>query len=217
MLNKQGCLAQIVAFLGNYGRRRHGWGRAVTFLLVSCAGLTGCISDVWTGASLVYDRHNVYKKLSDYQLAANANRALYKDKLFKRDDCSIDLAIINGDILLAGHVPTDELRQEANERVTSVGGYRRLFNQLAVSTAGNDTLEDDWITAKIRSQIFADSAIDPHQFKVVTSEQIVYLMGDVIPAEASRVIQFARSCAGVKRVVKLFRYFNLSDKPQENG
>lgn len=182
-------------------------------LFVSTACLTGCITNVWTGVSLVYDRHNIYKKLSDYQLAANASRALYKDKMFKRADCSIDLAIINGDILLAGHVPTDILRQEAFQRITDLCGYRRIFNQLAIGQIANDSLQDDWITAKIRSQIFTDAAIDPHQFKVVTSERIVYLMGDVIPTEANRVIHIARSCSGVKRVVKLFKYYNLSDHP----
>jgi hypothetical protein len=38
-------------------------------------------------------------------------------------------------------------------------------------------------------------------------------MGDVIPKEANIVIQIARECAGVKRVVKLFKYYNLDDKP----
>ena len=195
-MRKQGCLAIL--------------------LMVSTLCLTACITDVWTGATLVYDRHNVYKKLSDLQLAANASHALYyKDQTFKRSDCSIDLAIINGDILLAGHVPTSELREEAFTRITALTGYRRIFNQLSIGGAISDTLQDDWITAKIRSQIFADSKIDPHVFKVVTSEQIVYLMGDVIPMEATRVIHIARSCAGVKRVVKLFKYYNLSDHPQE--
>lgn len=184
-------------------------------LMVSSALLTGCISNVWTGVSLVYDRHSIYKKLSDYQLAANASRALYKNETFKRPDCSIDLAVINGDILLAGHVPTEALREDALQRITALHGYRRLFNQLAIGETTSDALQDNWITTQIRSQIFADSDIDPHKFKVVTSEQIVYLMGDVIPAEATRVIHIARSCAGVKRVVKLFKYYNLSDKPQQ--
>jgi osmotically-inducible protein OsmY len=194
-MHKQGCLALL--------------------LIVITVGLTGCITDVWTGATLVYDRHNVYKKISDLQLAANASHALYKDQTFKSSDCSIDLAVINGDILLAGHVPTSDLREEAFARITALSGYRRIFNQLAIGRERIDPLQDDWITAKIRSQIFADSKIDPHQFKVVTSERIVYLMGDVIPSEAARVIHIARSCMGVKRVVKLFKYYNLSDHPQE--
>lgn len=183
------------------------------FLMLSSALLTGCITDVWTGATLVYDRHNIYKKISDFQLAANANRALYNDKIFKQPGCTIDLAVINGDILIAGRVPTYELRQEAYSRIKALIGYRRIFNQLAIGTATGNTLQDDWITTQIRSQIISDADIDPHMFKVVTCEQIVYLMGDVIPKEASRVIHIARRCDGVKRVVKLFKYYNLSDRP----
>ena len=188
---------------------------AVIWILIFSALLTGCITEVWTGATVVYDRHNIYKKISDYQLAANASRALYKDKVFKRDDCHIDLAIINGDILMAGSVPTAELRKEAFDRISVLKDYRRIFNQLSITQRQDNVIEDDWITAKIRSQIFADSDINPHDFKVVTTNQIVYLMGDVIPEEAARVIHIARACAGVKRVVKLFKYYNLSDHPQE--
>lgn len=190
---------------------KQGW--KIVVLAVVGFLLTACITDVWTGVSLAYDRHNLYKKLSDYQLAANASRALYKDQTFKQADVSIDLAVFNGDILLVGTVPTEALREEAQTRITALTGYRRFFNQLAITHhLTNDGLEDTWITAKIRSGIFADSDIDPHQFKVITSQQIVYLMGDVIPEEANKVIQMARDCEGVKRVVKLFKYYNLSDK-----
>ena len=182
-------------------------------LTISFLLLTGCISNVWTGATLVYDRHNIYKKLRDYRLAAATSRALFKDASLKCDDCSIDVAVFNGDILLSGHVPTIELRQEAQGRVKEVHGYRRIFNQLATKHLTDTTIQDNWITAKVRAGIFADADIDPHSFKVVTSDQIVYLMGDVIPKEADRVIHIARECAGVKRVVKLFKYYNLGDQP----
>jgi len=192
---KQGCLALLLM--------------AISVLL------TGCITNVWTGITLVYDRHNVYRKVNDFQLSAKANHALYSDQIFKGPGSSIDLAVINTDILVAGHVPTDALRQEAIKRITTIEGYRRLFNQLAVSSSRADTVLDDWITTKIRSKIFADSTIDPHVFKVVTSDQIVYLMGDVIPSEAKRVVQIASACDGVRRVVTLLKYYNLSDHPPE--
>jgi osmotically-inducible protein OsmY len=196
-MQKQGCIALVLILL--------------SFLL------TSCITNVWTGVTLIYDRHNVYKQLSDYQLAASASRALYKDQIFKADNCAIDLAVINGDILLAGSVPTEGLREEALARVKRIDGYRRVFNQIAVKEIPDSTLEDNWITTKIRSQIFADSTINPRVFKVVTVEQIVYLMGDVLPEQADRVITIARECDGVKRVVKLFKYYNLSDKPSNKN
>ncbi|STX45086.1 hemolysin, lipoprotein [Legionella donaldsonii] len=184
---------------------------AVIFL--SCSLLTGCLGGVWTGATLVYDRHNVYKKLSDYELSAEAHRVLYEDNVFKTEGCAIDLAVFNGDILLAGHVPSLELRETAIKRISALSGYRRLFNQMDISQQPSNTLEDSWITTKVRSQIFADSAIDPNAFKVITSDRIVYLMGDVRPAQAAVVINIARNTAGVERVVKLLKYYNLSGKP----
>ncbi|WP_028389383.1 BON domain-containing protein [Legionella fairfieldensis] len=174
--------------------------------------LTGCYSELWTGATLIYDRHNVYKKLSDYQLSADIHRLLYNDARFRQEGCAIDVAVFNGDILLAGHVPTLDLRQNAIERISRLTGYRRLFNQLNISKAPGNGLQDSWITAKIRSQIFADSTIDPNVFKVITVDQIVYLMGDVRPQQATKVISLARNTEGVKRVVKLFKYYYLSTK-----
>lgn len=190
----------------------------VVVLFLGCSLLTGCLGGVWTGATLVYDRHNVYKKLDDYELSAEAHRALYGDRVFKDEGCAIDLAVFNGDILLAGHVPTLELRQTALNRISALSpGYRRLFNQMDISKQPSNTLQDSWITAKIRSQIFADSAIDPNVFKVITSDRIVYLMGDVRPAQAALVIDIARNTAGVERVVKLFKYYNLSVQPVKDG
>ncbi len=188
-------------------------GCVVLSIIFSSLLLSGCFSETWTGASLIYDRHNVYKKISDFQLGANANHALYHDKVFKQAGCSIDLAVLNRDILLVGRVPTEALREEAYSRVSQVSGKRRLFNQLQISSVDDDMAHDSWITAKIRSQIFSDADIDPHKFKVVTFGGIVYLMGDVVPDQAAKVIHFARQCAGVKRVVKLFKYYNLSDQP----
>ena len=183
-----------------------GW---MSMLLSSCMDLGG---GVWTGAMLVYDRHNVYKKLNDYQLGADANRALFHDKRLKCDGCAIDLAVFHQDVLLTGHVPSRALRKEANARVAAVPGIRKQYNQLAISSGFDNTVQDAWITAKIRSQVVADANIEPRQFKVVTADRIVYLMGDVMPEQGARVIHVARQTDGVRRVVKLFNYYRLSSE-----
>jgi osmotically-inducible protein OsmY len=181
-------------------------------LLIASCLLTGCFTPLWTGASLLYDRHHVYKKLGDYQLAAKAGHALYQDDAFRQKGSSIDLVVFNGDILLVGHVPTLELRYLAAQRISDLTGYRRLINQVHVKDQPNHGVEDGWITAKIRGRMFADAEIDLHSFKIITSDCIVYLMGDVRPKQAIRVVSIASSTSGVKQVVKLFKYYNLSQK-----
>lgn len=188
--------------------------------LIGVIILNGCVSEILTGANIIYDRHHFYIKLNDFKLAANANRALFADKRFKCDLCAIEIAVFNQDLLMVGHVPSLAMRREAEARIRVIPGKRRFYNELNLySGIDDDPVLDGWITAKIRSEILADSTIDPNSFKIVTADQIVYLMGDVDATQAEKVILFARDCTGVRRVVKLMQYYRLSDgvgaKPQK--
>ncbi len=176
-------------------------------LLVLTTFISGCVGGLWTGASLAYDRHNVYNKLTDYGLTDAATRALFADKLFRNEQCTLDVAVFNGDVLIVGHVPSVEMRDEANQRLRQVTGYRRLFNHITVSRNPSNNIPDMWITTKIRSQIIADDAINPKAFKIVTADGVVYIMGDVHKEQADKVVNIARRTEGVVRVVKMLKYF----------
>jgi osmotically-inducible protein OsmY len=187
-------------------------GRFIFFALLLGGLLSGCISNLWTGASLVYDRHDVYKKLHDYHLLVDINNALYVDKTFKNERCVLDITAFNEDILLAGHVPSEEMLYEILHRLRKITGYRHLYNEIKVSQSASNTVQDTWITTKIRSQIFADDSIDPNAFKIITSDGVVYIMGDVRRQQAERVIKIARLTKGVLRVVKILNYFTYQTK-----
>jgi osmotically-inducible protein OsmY len=182
-------------------------GRFIFFIVFLALFLSGCLGSIWTGASAVYDRHSIYKKLNDYELFAKVNEALAVNRTFNNPTCVIDINVFNGDILLSGHLPSLEMMDELKRRLNTVKGYRRLFNEMKIQQVGSNTVQDSWITTKIRSQIFADSSIDPNAFKIVTSDRIVYLMGDVKPDEGKKVINIARNTNGVVQVVKILRYF----------
>ena len=187
--------------------------RVCLWLLILPLGyLSGCLSGVWTGASLVYDRHNVYKKLGDLKLAATLNQKLFKDNRYHRADVNLEIAVFNGDVLLVGIVPTATMRSEIHQQLQSIKGIRRLFNQIAVSHKPVNALQDSWITGQIRSLMIANSSIDPATFKVVTYQNIVYVLGDVDPQQAKLVIDIAKQCSGVVRVVCLLQYYHLSNK-----
>ncbi len=182
-------------------------GRGVVILAIFCACLSGCLGSLWTGASLVYDRHNVYKTINDYHLLVDVTNALYVDKKFKDPGCSLDITVFNGDVLVAGHLRDQEYLDEARNRLKTVTGYRRFFTEIGIANAPMNSVQDSWITTKIRTQIFADDTINPKAFKVVTSDRVVYLMGDVRKEEAKKVIYISRNVSGVERVVTLFKYF----------
>jgi osmotically-inducible protein OsmY len=191
--------------------RRHAL--ALLMIMAFSLVLSGCLGGVWTGASLVYDRHNVYKKIDDYSLAVTANQVIFNDKLLKQEGCNLDLAVFNGDILLAGHVPSAKLRAIAERRLESLSDYRHLYKHIAIDDDSNTGLDDIWITTKIRTKMIADADIDPSRFKIITVDGVVYVMGDVEASQSLHVIDIARKTKGVIRVVTLLRYYNLSKKP----
>lgn len=86
---------------------KHGCFILIVLFLASC--LSGCLGALWTGATLAYDRHNVYKKLDDYNLIKALNDVLAVNRTFKNSETVLDIAVFNRDILIAGHVPTQEL------------------------------------------------------------------------------------------------------------
>ena len=180
-------------------------------LSILCLSLSACLSDLWTGANIIYDRHSWYKKLDDLQLLSKVKQALHREKRLRCQTCSIEIAVFKGDVLLVGYVPTQSLRHLADKQMQTVSGKRHYYNELSLTSEvdSSDSVLDSWITAKIRSEILADSSIDPKQFKVVTSDRVVYLMGDVMPEQADKVVMYAREWSEVKRVVKLFQYYKL--------
>src|SRR5581483_2476306 len=127
------------------------------FLTITVFLLSGCLTDIWTGASLIYGRHSLYKSMSNYSLSMQVNNALYKDHLLKCHECYLETAVFNGDILLVGNLPNEQLKQEAGKRVAKIRGKHRVFNQISFNPLTNSSIEDSLITTKIRGQIIADS------------------------------------------------------------
>lgn len=181
-------------------------------IIIVCFALSGCWTNLWTAGSAIYNRHQLYNKMTDISLAAKVSHALYTGRALKQKFHTVEIAVFNRDLLMAGGLPTDALRQEAMIRVATVAGFRHIYNRIAVTSNADDSVKDSWITTSLRSQIVADSSIDPDKFKVITSDQIVYLMGDVMLPQAEKVIQIARNIDGVKQVVSLLQCYQLSNK-----
>ncbi len=122
------------------------------------------------------------------------------------EDAHIVVVSYNGSVLLAGQVPNNELRNKAPEVARNVRKVRRIYNELQV--AGNTSpivrSNDAWITAKIKTALFANTEVQGYRTKVITENGVVYLMGLASKAEASRIADIASASYGVQKVVQLF-------------
>jgi osmotically-inducible protein OsmY len=168
-------------------------------------------SAAMTGAQVVYDRHNLQKKLNNHYAALQAYRSIYID----RDDyknTSVSVSAFNDILLITGQTPTAKQKTEIGQLVKDVAENREVYNFAEVSSPSSYLTEmsDGWITTKIKAQYIASSEIDPNLIKVITENGTVFLLGVLTPEQADVAVQIARTTTGVQNVVKLFSYYRVT-------
>jgi osmotically-inducible protein OsmY len=186
-------------------------------IFISVLLLTSCIytSAVSSGASAVYDRHNIQKGISDQLTSIRTYGAIYVDHKEDYKDTHISVATFNNVLLLTGQVANPDQKLGIKQLAQEKSGADEIYN---FTTIGKPTpafirVSDSWITSKIKAQLIAINEVDPTQIKVVTENGVVYLMGIVPPNQADIAVEVARTTAGVQKVVKIFSYLHVSKNP----
>jgi osmotically-inducible protein OsmY len=62
------------------------------------------------------------------------------------------------------------------------------------------------ITSAVKTKMFASRALKSNDFKIVTENGVVYILGISTPKQADLAVSIARDSSGVKKVVKLIQY-----------
>lgn len=122
------------------------------------------------------------------------------------DDAHLDIQSYNGYVLMAGQVPSEDLRQMATDVVRAIRDVRRIYNELEVAAESSimTRASDTWISSKVKTFLLAYSSTPGMRTKVVTEDGVVFLMGMVTQEEAERIATEAADVSGVQRVVRLF-------------
>ena len=125
-------------------------------------------------------------------------------------DAKVKATSFNGVVLLTGQVPSADLRPIATAAVGPLRAVSRVHKDLEV--ASKTTLisrtNDSWITTKVKSALLADETAQAGSIKVVTENDVVYLMGLVSRAEADAAVKVVQEIKGVRKIVKIFDYIN---------
>ncbi len=177
-----------------------------------CLTLTACIGNFFTGANIIYDRHHIYKKSTDLAIAAQVGHAIQVEpSLYCPSKTCFDIAVFHGDVLLLGTVPSQTEKNKADTLAKENDQYRNIYNYIDITpnSAQRNEWLDNWITTQIRSKVMGNADIDPNPFKVVSHNQVVYLMGDVMDDQSQLIIDIARNTPHVNKVVNLMQSYSL--------
>ncbi len=123
----------------------------------------------------------------------------------------INVDSFNGQVLLTGQVPNENVRQEAEQVVSQTREVKRIHNELEVAGPTSTIVRsnDIYLTSRVKLKLLADKSVEGIRIKVTTENGVVYLMGLVGQEEADRAIELIREVPGVQRIVKVFEYVPL--------
>lgn len=120
----------------------------------------------------------------------------------------VNVVSYNGQVLLVGQVPDEQVKQEAGNIASQIRHVRKVHNELDIAgpTSGIVRSNDAYLTTRIKAQMLVDNRIAGGRIKVVTENGVVYLMGLVTQTEADLAVEITRSVTGVRKIVKVFEY-----------
>ncbi|WP_447553182.1 BON domain-containing protein [Vreelandella sp. EE22] len=179
-------------------------------LIGACSALllAGCANNSASNPSNYAQRSSDVEAV-DATIERQVERALDSADARLRD-ARIRAHSYNGTVLLVGQVPSEELRNRADEVANRLRGVNKVHNELTIAAnlPAGQRLTDTWLTTNVISHLATNEHIDSSKLKVTTENASVYLMGMVTRQEADRIVNAASSVGGIQRIVKVFDYID---------
>ena len=186
--------------------------RPAIALFAAASLISGCAPLFIVGAAetgrIVAQERPIGTAINDISAQADIESRLASNsfKLFQH----VAVRVIQGRVLLAGHVKDEEIRAQAGQLAGGVDNVREVNNEITVGGGSiGSNLNDFRISSQMRTKLMADYKISSVNYHVQTVDGTVFLLGVARDeAELDRVALHARTIAGVKKVVS---YVQLKD------
>lgn len=143
-------------------------------------------------------------RIEDSAIERTAEVNIYKTNPRFRE-ANVNVISFYGSVLLAGQVPTEDMKAQAEKVVYQIAEVKRIHNELTVGESSYylQRSSDGLISTQIRSRLTVQEGFPSSRTKVFTVGGTVYLMGKLTQAEADQAVALIKEVAGVQRIVKL--------------
>ena len=151
----------------------------------------------------IAEERSIRTVISDTALKLAVNKGLVESS-FENLFWTVKTTVFEGRVLLTGGVETEQLRDQASEIVWAVEGVREVLNELQVvrDKSVADSVRDKMIVVSLHSKIAGDKKITGINYKIVTYNRTIYLIGVAqTQGELDRIVTYARSIRYVRRLV----------------
>lgn len=184
---------------------------ALLLLLPLTFVLSGCPAVIVGGAAggviAAEDRRTVGTMTEDQGIEMRTNSRISERH---PDRVHVNVTSYNRMVLLTGEAPNDQVRGDIERIARTVDNVRGVTNEISIGapTSMSTRANDSYITSKVKARFVDAQRFNAVHVKVVTENQIAYLLGLVKRQEAKDAIDITRTTEGVKKVVTVFEYLD---------
>jgi osmotically-inducible protein OsmY len=187
---------------------------AFVILASAMALLQGCVAPVvaaGVGAGIsvtATDRRTQGTMVEDDTIESKAHKRINEKY---KDTAQVNVTSYNRFALITGMAATEEAKMDIERIVGSIPNVKGIANELVVanlSTTSSTSSSDSRITSNVKIRFVKSAALKADQIKVITENNVVYLMGLVTRAEADAASDIASTTSGVQKVVRVFEYID---------
>ena len=197
-----------------------GYSAGLCVIALSGALATGCAPVVVAGGAGVVSAASQERgfkgTIHDTVIRADINR-LWLGHGNGQAFLTTTLSVIEGRVLLAGHVKEPRARVDAVRLAWQAAGVHEVINEIRIAENRGISgySRDAWITTTLRVRILLDKEVASVNYSIDTVGKIVYLMGIAQnKVELERVKAHARDVSYVKRVIS---YVVLKNDPKRKA
>jgi osmotically-inducible protein OsmY len=179
----------------------------INFVVLGCAAVVvGAVAaGAGTVAAVATDPRTNGTIIDD-----NANELKLRRQYATYNQSNIYVQVYNGSVLLTGQVANSALKESATQTAKLLPGISKIYNYLDIGAPQSISSKttDTYTTTQVRTKILKLKDIHNSSFKVITTNNVVYLIGIVTQHQATEIAQITATIGGVTKVITLFDYVN---------
>ena len=177
--------------------------------LQACVPVVLVAAGATAGGAILYENRSMKTMAEDRDVSVKAQTRINEDSQLKQTS-HVAAVCFNHVLLLLGETPTADLKQHAYSLVSNLPHVSRIYNQIEIAqpTTSSQRAKDSWITTKAKTDMLLAPSLRSTQIKIVTEDNVVYLLGLVNRSQGALAASVASKVSGVKRVVTLFEYMH---------
>lgn len=183
--------------------------KKIATALVLAIALSSCVPaalvlGATVGGAVVYDKRSMQTITQDQRSAESAGGIISDTPALQ--NTHIAIAVFNHVLLLVGQTQTEQQRDTAYQIASKTKFVSRVYNEITIQkpTSTWQRSKDAWITTKIKAEMLTRRGLHSTEIKVVTENNVVYLMGVLSSHQADIAVDIARRTKDVQKVVKVF-------------